>query len=105
MPPRSTAASADRNGDARPFMVGELMPKTARITDKICVLRGMCTNDPAHSSSGYMTTGKPHQPVGVESEAGRERLALPGAVVAVAATAADCRPPLPCPSRPPTTAT
>jgi Protein of unknown function (DUF1501) len=48
--------------------VGELMPRTARLTEKICVLRAMCTNDNAHSSSGYyMTTGMPHQPVGVEN--------------------------------------
>jgi hypothetical protein len=68
-------AAAEISGGLKPIasatpglMVGELMPQTARITDKICVLRGMCTNDPAHSSSGYyMTTGKPHQPIGVEN--------------------------------------
>jgi hypothetical protein len=48
--------------------VGELMPKTARLMEKIAVLRAVCTNDSAHSSSGYyMTTGYPHQPVGVEN--------------------------------------
>ena len=38
--------------------VGELMPKTARVIDRICVLRAMSTDDNAHSSSGYwMLTG------------------------------------------------
>jgi hypothetical protein len=62
-------------GDLKPIasatpglLVGELMPKVAKLTDKICVLRAVCTNDNAHSSSGYyMTTGHPHQPVGVEN--------------------------------------
>jgi hypothetical protein len=50
------------------LMVGELMPRTAPLTEKIAVLRAVCTNDNAHSSSGYyMTTGYPHQPVGVEN--------------------------------------
>src|SRR5437764_3857563 len=68
-------APAEIRGDLRPIasavpgvQVGELMPRTARITDKLCVLRGVSTNDNAHSSSGYyMTTGYPHQPVGVEN--------------------------------------
>jgi hypothetical protein len=48
--------------------VGELMPRTARLTDKICVLRAVTTNDNAHSSSGYyMTTGTPHIPMGAEN--------------------------------------
>lgn len=48
--------------------VGELMPRTARLTERIAVLRAMYTNDNAHSSSGYyMTTGVPHQPRGVEN--------------------------------------
>src|ERR1700722_10773371 len=43
--------------------VGELMPRTAQLMDKICILRGMSTDDNAHSSSGYwMLTGVPHQP-------------------------------------------
>src|SRR4051794_7528745 len=33
--------------------VGELMPLTSRLTDKIAVLRAVVTNDNAHSSSGY----------------------------------------------------
>ena len=35
------------------LFVGELMPRTAQLTDKIAVLRAMVTNDNAHSSSGY----------------------------------------------------
>lgn len=52
--------------------VGELMPKTAQLTDKIAVLRSVVTNDNAHSSSGYqMLTGIEHNPLNRES-------ALPG---------------------------
>jgi len=48
--------------------VGELMPKTALLTDKIAVLRAVVTNDNAHSSSGYqMLTGVPHLPLNQES--------------------------------------
>jgi hypothetical protein len=48
--------------------VCELMPRTAQHLDKICVLRSMCTNDNAHSASGYwMLTGVPHQPMNVEN--------------------------------------
>ena len=48
--------------------VGELMPLTARLTDKIAVMRAMVTNDNAHSSSGYqMMTGIPHIPLNAES--------------------------------------
>jgi hypothetical protein len=47
--------------------VGELMPRTARLTDRIAVLRAVSTGDHAHSSSGYaMATGVPHQPLGLE---------------------------------------
>jgi hypothetical protein len=50
------------------LFVGELMPRTARWTDKIAVLRAVSTNDNAHSSSGYqMMTGVPHQPLNQES--------------------------------------
>ncbi len=53
--------------------VGELMPLTAKLTDKIAVLRAMATDDNAHSSSGYwMLTGRPHAPKNQEN-------ALPGA--------------------------
>lgn len=50
------------------LVVSELMPRTARLTDKIAVLRALYTNDNAHSSSGYqMLTGVPHQPLNQES--------------------------------------
>ena len=50
------------------LLVGELMPRTARWTEKIAVLRAVVTGDNAHSSSGYqMLTGIPHQPLNKES--------------------------------------
>src|SRR5437762_6793891 len=68
-------APAEIRGEFKPIstvtpglMVSELMPLTARITDKICVLRAMASNDNAHSSSGYyMMTGQPHQPMNFEN--------------------------------------
>ena len=68
-------APVEVRGDLRPIpsatpglWVGELMPRTARLTNKIAVLRAVQTGDPAHSSSGYyMTTGVPHAPPGVEN--------------------------------------
>lgn len=65
----------EARGDLKPIQsavpglfVGELMPKTAKLVNKIAVLRAVSTNDSAHSSSGYyMTTGVPHAPVGVEN--------------------------------------
>ncbi len=52
--------------------VGELMPQTAQLTDKIAVVRTLATGDNAHSSSGYqMLTGVPHIPLSREN-------ALPG---------------------------
>jgi hypothetical protein len=68
-------APAEIRGNLQPIasavpgiQVGELMPKTARLLDRIAVLRGVATNDSSHSSSGYyMTTGYPHQPIGVEN--------------------------------------
>ncbi len=65
----------EARGDLRPIrsatpglFVGELMPETAKRTDKIAVLRGVVTGDSAHSSSGYyMTTGVPHAPIAVEN--------------------------------------
>lgn len=48
--------------------VGELMPRTARLTRQIAVLRALSTHDNAHSSSGYwMLTGVPHQPTNTEN--------------------------------------
>src|SRR5215212_8225360 len=46
----------------------ELLPRTAQIADKLCVLRAVSTGDNAHSSSGYyMLTGRPHQPMNFEN--------------------------------------
>jgi hypothetical protein len=46
----------------------ELLPRTALLADKLCVLRGVSTGDNAHSSSGYyMLTGQPHQPMNFEN--------------------------------------
>lgn len=46
----------------------ELMPDTARVADKLAVLRAVVTGDNAHSSSGYaMMTGQPHVPLQVEN--------------------------------------
>lgn len=69
------AAPAEIRGDLKPIssavpgiQVGELMPKTARLLDRISVLRAVATDDNSHSSSGYyMTTGYPHAPLGVEN--------------------------------------
>lgn len=68
-------APAEIRGEFKPIAsrtpglrVCELMPRTARLTDRIAVLRAVSTNDNAHSSSGYhMLTGVPHQPANVES--------------------------------------
>ncbi len=47
---------------------GELMPKLAKVADKLCVLRAVSTGDNAHSSSGYyMLTGVPHNPMNAEN--------------------------------------
>src|SRR5487761_1452544 len=46
----------------------ELMPTTARVTDKVCLLRAMSSGDTAHSSSGYyMLPGQPPQPLNSEN--------------------------------------
>lgn len=50
------------------LQVGELMPLTAKLTDRIGVLRAMSTHDNAHSSSGYwVLTGRPHVPQNQEN--------------------------------------
>ena len=50
------------------MMLGELMPMTAQVADKLCVLRAVSTGDNAHSSSGYyMLTGRPHTPTNFEN--------------------------------------
>jgi hypothetical protein len=46
----------------------ELLPETAKLTDRIAILRAVSTGDHAHSSSGYaMLTGHPHQPLNFEN--------------------------------------
>lgn len=70
-------APAEIRGDLRPIPsavkglhVGELMPLTAKLTDKIAVLRAVSTGDHAHSTSGYaMSTGHSHLPLGLEGAA------------------------------------
>ena len=50
------------------LIVGELMPKTAKLVKKIAVLRSVVSHDNAHSSSGYqMLTGYQHQPLTAEN--------------------------------------
>ena len=68
-------APAEVRGEIKPiatkvpgFTVGELMPKLAEHTDKLCILRAVSTGDNAHSSSGYyMMTGRPHAPMNAEN--------------------------------------
>jgi hypothetical protein len=68
-------APAEIRGDLNPIAtslpglrVGELLPRTARLAHKLCILRGVTTGDHAHSSSGYaMVTGISHAPRGVEN--------------------------------------
>src|SRR5262245_26522751 len=68
-------APAEIRGELKPIPttvpglnVGELMPRTARLADKVCVLRAVSTNDNAHSSSGYwMLTGVHHAPTNTEN--------------------------------------
>lgn len=68
-------APAEVRGDFRPIdttvpglSISELLPRTAAVADKICLLRAVSTADNAHSSSGYyMLTGRPHQPKNFEN--------------------------------------
>ncbi len=68
-------APTEVRGDFKPIataipglQICELMPRTARLADHICVLRAISSNDNAHSSSGYfMMTGVPHQPMNFEN--------------------------------------
>jgi len=46
------------------LLIGELLPQTALLTDRMAVIRSLSTGDNAHSSSGYqMLTGEPHVPL------------------------------------------
>jgi Protein of unknown function (DUF1501) len=66
---------AEVRGDFKPIatavpgiQISELMPRLARVTNKLAILRAVSTNDNAHSSSGYyMLTGQPHQPMNREN--------------------------------------
>lgn len=68
-------APAEVRGEFKPIPsslpglnVGELMPRTAKLADRLAVIRSMVTRDNSHSSSGYqMLTGVPHIPLGVEN--------------------------------------
>ena len=68
-------APAEIRGEFKPISsalpglsVGELMPRTAKLADRLAVIRSMITGDNSHSSSGYqMLTGVPHVPLGVEN--------------------------------------
>ena len=68
-------APAEVRGDFRPIAttvpglsLSELLPRTAMLADKLCVLRAVSTGDNAHSSSGYyMLTGRPHAPMNFEN--------------------------------------
>jgi hypothetical protein len=52
------------------LLVGELIPRTAQLTDRMAVIRTMVTGDNAHSTSGYqMLTGMPHVPLNRENAA------------------------------------
>jgi hypothetical protein len=67
--PKPTAPEGIR-GDLNPISsaipglaVGELMPSTAKLADRVAVLRAVSTADNAHTSSGYwVLTGNPHSP-------------------------------------------
>jgi hypothetical protein len=68
-------APAEVRGDFKPIAtnvpgisISELMPRMAKVADKLCILRAMSTGDNAHSSSGYyMLTGRPHAPMNFEN--------------------------------------
>jgi hypothetical protein len=68
-------APADVRGEFQPIatsvpdlQVCELMPHTAKLADRVAVIRSMSTDDNAHSASGYwMLTGQPHTPKGKEN--------------------------------------
>mgnify|MGYP001157175033 CR=1 FL=1 len=50
------------------FHIGELMPRSAQLTDHLAVMRAVVSNDNSHSSSGYqMLTGVPHVPLSQEN--------------------------------------
>lgn len=68
-------APAEVRGEIEPIAtsvpglyIGELLERTARLADRLAVLRAVSTGDNAHSSSGYfMMTGVPHVPMNREN--------------------------------------
>jgi hypothetical protein len=68
-------APAEVRGDFGPIAttvpglsISDLLPRTALVADKLCILRAVSTGDNAHSSSGYyMLTGRPHLPMNFEN--------------------------------------
>src|SRR5262249_58925008 len=68
-------APAEIRGDFKPIATsvpgvqfGELMPRIARVADKISVIRAVSTGDHSHASSVYWTlTGQQHSPVNTEA--------------------------------------
>jgi hypothetical protein len=50
------------------IQIGELLPHSAQVMDRVALLRAVSTGDNAHSSSGYaMLTGVPHVPPNAEN--------------------------------------
>ena len=50
------------------LQICELFSQTARVADKLAILRAVSSGDNAHSSSGYyMLTGQPHAPMNTEN--------------------------------------
>ena len=50
------------------MQLGELFHQTAKMADKLAILRAVSSGDNAHSSSGYyMLTGHPHAPMNFEN--------------------------------------
>ncbi|HTM55760.1 MAG TPA: DUF1501 domain-containing protein [Pirellulales bacterium] len=69
------AAPIEIRGELKPIsttvpglLISELLPKSARLANHLCLLRAVRTGDNAHSSSGYyMLTGQPHAPMNMEN--------------------------------------
>lgn len=67
--------------------IGELMAETAKVTDKVAVLRAVVGGDSGHSSAGYqMLTGVPHVPLNanqqqIEANAAQNQWPVFGAIM------------------------
>lgn len=67
-PPEVRGAFGPISTNVPGIFFSELLPKTARHADKLCILRAMSTDDNAHSSSAYyMLNGRPHAPKNFEN--------------------------------------